>query len=41
MTSKNGIATRLIGRGDPEFDLLASTVDRENNCCPIIAHEYR
>ena len=31
MTSKNGIATRLIGRGDPEFDLLASTVDRENN----------
>jgi hypothetical protein len=31
MISKNGIAARLIGRGDPEFDLLGSGIDRENN----------
>jgi hypothetical protein len=31
MTSKNGIAAADEARGVPEFDLLASRVDRENN----------
>jgi hypothetical protein len=30
MISKNGIATRLTGRGDPEFDLLGSGVGGKN-----------
>ena len=31
MTSKNGIAAADEARGVPEFDLLASGIDRENN----------
>jgi hypothetical protein len=37
MTSKNGIAAADEARGVPEFDLLASGVERENNSASAVA----